>query len=114
MRIGVVVFELEVFILEIEDALHLRIDAHHRQGSRRTRELQPGLVEMVQIEMSIARGMDEVAGLQPRHLCHHLEEQGIRSDVEGYPKEGVSRALVELQAQTSVGHIKLEHRMARG
>ena len=47
----VITFELEVFILEIEKRLHVWIDLHHRQLTRRTCELKACLVETIKIEM---------------------------------------------------------------
>ena len=67
---------------------------------------------MVQIDVRIAQRMDEVTGLQARHLCHHHEQQGIGGDVERHAQEGVGAALVELQAEPSVGHIELEEHVA--
>ena len=69
---------------------------------------------MIQIEVGVACGVDEVAWLVARHLCHHLEQQGVGGDVEGYAEEGVGRALVELERQTVASHIKLEDGVTRG
>src|ERR1700756_3705573 len=64
MRVRVVAFEHEVFIAEREDILDVRIDLHDRQWTRRTRQLQPGLLEVVRIKMRIAERVHEVAGLE--------------------------------------------------
>ena len=57
--------------------------------------------------------MDELTGFQSRHLRHHLEQEGIRGDVERYAQETIGTALVHLQAQLSVRHVKLEEHVAR-
>ena len=63
--------------------------------------------------MGVTRGMDEVARAESRHLCHHLQQQGIGGNVERHTQEGVCRALIELQRQTalcilSVGIVDIE------
>ena len=67
---------------------------------------------MVQVDVRIAQCVDKVACFQPGHLCHHLQQQGIRRDVERYPQEGVGTALIQLQAQSAVGHVELEESVA--
>lgn len=57
--------------------------------------------------------MDELTGFQPCHLRHHLEQEGIRGDVERYAQETIGTALVHLQTQLSVRHVKLEEHVAR-
>lgn len=110
---GVVSLQLEILILEIKEILNIRIQLHHGQRSGLTGELQAGLIQMVQIEMGVAGGMDECAGAQSAHLCHHHAEQGIGGNVERNAEESVGRTLVELERKPSVGHIELEHRMTR-
>ena len=62
--------------------------------------------------MCIPQGVDKLAGLQATHLCHHHGEQGIGGDVEWHPEEAVGAALVELEAEASVGYIELEQAVA--
>ena len=96
MGMRVIALQLEILVLEVEDALHIGIDVHDGQFARFTGELQTCLVKVVQIQVGVARGMNELTGLQTCHLCHHLEQERIGGDVEGYPQEGVGRTLVEL------------------
>ena len=109
---GVIVAQLKVFVVEVEDALHGRIDVHLRQGARLARELQLHLLQVVEVDVGIAQGVDKVAGAQPRDLGHHLQQQGIGGDVERHAQEDVGTALVELQAQPPVGYIELEEGVA--
>ena len=51
--------------MEREEVLHRRIEPHVRQRARRARELQARLLEMVEVEVRVAEGVDELAGLQP-------------------------------------------------
>ena len=110
----VIVRELEVFILETEDILHLRVDFHLRQRTWLAGELQLHLFQMILVDMHIPERMHELTGFQSSDLSHHHEQQGIRCDVEGYTEEGVGTALVELQAEFAVGHIELEEGVAGG
>ncbi len=108
MGVGIVVDELEVLVLEVEKRLDVGVDFHLGQGTGLTGELETGLLDVVQIEMGVTCGVDEVTGLVACHLGHHHQEQGIGGDVEGYAEEGVCRALVELERQTVAGHVELE------
>ena len=112
MRPGVVAFQPEVLVLEVEDAVHVGVEVHRRQRARRAFQLQAGLGQMVEVEMRVARGVDEFAGLQLAYLRHHQQQEGIARDVEGNAQERVGRALVELEREFSVGHVKLEQQMA--
>ena len=90
MWVWIVAYEFEVLVLEIEETLHVRVNLHRGQGARLSRQLQLRLLDVVQIEVGVACGVDKVARLIARHLSHHLEEQGVRGDVEGHPKESIS------------------------
>ena len=72
MRPRVIALQLEVFVLEVEERLDVGIQNHTGQGTRLAGELQVCLVEMVQLEVGVAGGVDEVASFHARHLCHHL------------------------------------------
>ena len=52
-------------------------------------ELQAGLLQMVQVEVGVARGVYELASLEPRHLRHHHQQQGIGRNVERHSEESV-------------------------
>ena len=82
MWMWVVAFELEVFVLEIEDVLYVGIDLHGGQGTRVARQLQLGLFDVVQVEVRVACGVDEVTRTEARHLCHHLQQQGVGGDIK--------------------------------
>ena len=114
MGMGIVTYELKVFELEVEERLDIGVKLHLWQWSRLSCQLELGLFDMVQVEVGVARRVDEVPGLESRYLCHHLEQEGVRGDVEGYAEESVSRALVDLQRETVIGHIELEDGVAWG
>ena len=73
MWMWIIAYELKILVLEIEEALHIRVDLHRGQGTRLTCQLEFGLFDMVQIEVGVTRGVDEVTRLIARHLCHHLQ-----------------------------------------
>ena len=66
----VVTNELEVLVVEVEDALDVRINLHRRQGARGTRELQLGLFDVVQVKVCITCRVNEIAWLNgtPRNV----------------------------------------------
>ena len=73
---------------------------------------------MVRIEVHVAEGMHEVAGLQPGHLRHHLRQQGVGGDIEGHAEEKIRRTLVELAGEARLavpppGDMELEQAVAR-
>ena len=108
MGVGIVVDEFEVLVLEVKEGLDVGVDLHLGQGSGLAGELELGLLDVVQIEMGVTGGVDEVTGLETCDLGHHHQEQGVGGDVEGYAGEGVCRTLVELERQTVAGHVELE------
>ena len=112
MRPGVVVRELEVLVLEVEDALDIRIEVHVRQRARLTRKLKLNLIEVIEVNVGVTHRVDKIARLKACHLSHHLKQQSIGSNIEGNSKEGISAPLIELKAETAVCHVKLEERMA--
>ena len=82
MRMRIIAHQFEIFVFEIQYVLHLRVYLHLWQRAWVTGQLQLHLVQMVQVDMCIAQGVDKITCLQAGHLCHHLEQQGIRGDVE--------------------------------
>lgn len=111
-RPWVVMLNGEILVGEIKEVFDIRIEFHHGQGARCTRELQLHLLQVVEIQMGVAGGMDKLARLQARDLCHHLQKKGIRGNVERHSEKGVCTALVELETQLAIGHIKLEKAVA--
>lgn len=111
--VRVVVFQGKVLKPEFEDVLYLRIEYHARKGTGRSRKLKPRLLQMVEIQMGIAGGMDEFPRLQLAYLRHHHQQQGVGCDVERDTQERIGGALVELQRQPPVSDVELEEAVAR-
>lgn len=68
---------------------------------------------MVQVDVGVAGGVDEVAGLQAADVGYHHREQCVRGYVERDSEEGVGAALIELAGKLAFGHIELEQAVAR-
>ena len=96
MWMWIVTLQLEVLELEVEEILNVGVDNHTWQGTWLAGKLQLGLLYMVQVQVSVASGVDKVACLETSYLSHHLQQECIAGDVEWYTKEGVGRALIEL------------------
>ncbi len=75
--IGVVAFEVEVFVFEIEDVLHFGIDYHFGKGAGFASELEIDLIEMIEIDMGISKSVYELARLQAAYLRKHHSEKGV-------------------------------------
>src|SRR5690625_2339149 len=69
---------------------------------------------MVRVDMTIATSPDELAGIEARLLCEHVDEEGIGGDVKRHAEEAVGTALVQLAGELAAGHVKLKQKMARG
>ena len=67
----IIVHKFEILVLEIEDALHLRIYLHLRKLARLTAELKLDLLEMVEIDVGVSGRMDEVSRLKAAYLSYH-------------------------------------------
>ena len=74
---GIIALDDEILKAEIVDGADIAGDLQPWQGARGARQLRAGLFQMVQIQMRVAEGMDEIARLQPRHMRHHVREQGV-------------------------------------
>ena len=107
-----VVDQFEVLEGEIEDVFDIRVDLHGWQCERFPCQLCCYLLHMVGVEMSIAKGMDEIAQLKIADLCNHHGEQGIRGDIKRNTEEDISTALVELAGEFSISHVELEKGVA--
>ena len=67
---------------------------------------------MIEIEVAVAAGPDELARLEVALLREHVGEQRVARDVERHAEEHIRAALVELAGQAAVGHVELKEGMA--
>ncbi len=114
MRVRVVAFQAEVFEFKGKDVFYLRVYAHNGKRPGLPAQLQPGLVEVVQVKVGVAKGVHKIAGLQITHLGNHKGEQGIGGNIERHAQENVGAALIKLAGEFSIGHIKLEQHVTGG
>lgn len=63
MGVRFIAEDFEVFIFEIKQAFNVRIHLKLWQGARLTGELEADLVEVIMIDMGIAKTMDEISHL---------------------------------------------------
>src|ERR1035437_7084301 len=112
-RVGVVPRQCEVGFDEVVDSLAVRVDQEPGECPWRSGQLKPRLVEVVEIEVGVAQGVDQVAGLELTDLGDHHRQQRVGRDVRSETEEYVGRALVELAGESAVGNVELEHRVAR-
>src|SRR5215467_1465994 len=112
MRVSIVVDQFKIGVIKIKDGRDRGVDPHLRQRKRYAGELQARLVDMIRIQMSVAKCVNKVARLKTTNLRNHHREQRVRSDVERHPQKYVRRSLIELARQLSVGNIELKQQMA--
>ena len=96
---GIVAFEVDIVEGEGVDGFHLGIEDELGKWSWLAGELEAGLVEVVAVEVEIAEGVDEIAGLVIADLGDEVGEECVGGDVEGYAEEQIRAALVELAGQ---------------
>lgn len=82
-----IVEQLEIFITEVENIMNVRIDLHRRKASGFACELFVNLVQVVEVNMHIPKGVHEFTRLQSAYLRDHHREQSIGCDVEGHAQE---------------------------
>ena len=109
----IVIKELEVLVAEVLQSCDLRIETKSGKRAWLTSELKLHLLHVISVDMDVTEAMDEIAHLKPCDLSDHVEEESIRSNVEWYPEEDVSTALIELEAQAAISHIELHQTVAR-
>jgi hypothetical protein len=83
------------------------------QRERLAGELLVDLLEVVQVEVAVAAGPDEVADVEVALLREHVREQRVAGDVERHAQEQVGAALIELAGEPATRDIKLEETVTR-
>ena len=108
----VVVRNIDALIGEVVNRPHRGIESQCWQLQRNTAYLLTGLIEVVEVEVTIPPCPDEFARLKVAHLGHHAGQQTVRGYVERHAEEGVSTPLVELARELAVVDVELEKGMA--
>ena len=77
-----VVGQREIGDTEIAQILYLGIELHSGQRIGCASELQTHLIEMIGVDMGIAKGMYKSSRLQTGNLSGHQKQQGITGNIE--------------------------------
>lgn len=64
-RIGIVAFEREIFVAEVENRFDVRIQLHHGQRPGRACQLLRDLFTVVEVDVRVAERMHEIPGISP-------------------------------------------------
>ena len=99
--------------MEIKNVGHIAVNHHSRQRARGAAQLQVHLLHVVEVDVGIAERVDKITRLQPGHLRHHHQQQGITGNIEWHAQKQIGTALIQLQTQFAISHIKLKHCVAR-
>ena len=67
----IIAFQPEIIVRKSEDRLDVRIYYHAGKRSGSAGKLEASLSQMILIEMSVARCVDEFSGLKTSNLGHH-------------------------------------------
>ena len=108
----IVIEQGDVLVGEVGEFTNLGVECEPGQGTQFAAELFAGLVEVVVVEVEIAEGVDEFAGLEVADLRDHAGEECIRRDVERDAEEEVGAALVKLATQFAIEDEELEEGVA--
>jgi len=82
-----VAHDREILEAVIEDRVGPAADRQCRQRQRLTRELQPRLLQMVDVEVAVASRPDELAHVEVALLRHHVRQQRIDAMLNGTPRK---------------------------
>lgn len=110
--VRVIAFESEVLEDEILEAGAGGVEHHAWQGAALAGKLQAGLLEVVRVEMEVAKGVNKCSGLKTADLRDHEREEGVRGNIERHSEEEIGAALIELATEFAVLDIELKQRMA--
>ena len=89
-----VIDDFEILEAVIENVLRLPLDQQPGQRMGRSAQLLVCLVKVIQIQVAVTAGLDEIANLEPGLLCNHVGQQGIRGDVERHAEKNIRAALI--------------------
>ena len=93
---GVVADQCDVIEPILEDIIAMDFQRQRWEGSRGTRQLLAGLIEMIVVKMCITQSMDKISWLQTRTLGHQDRQQSIGSDIERHAEKHIGTPLIEL------------------
>src|SRR5664279_843707 len=108
MRMGYIIHQSEIIISEFENICYITINYHPGKLVRFAGKLKIYLINMIEINMSIAQSMDKITRFKTGNLRYYHCQQGVRCYIKWYSNKDISASLVKLTRQFSAGNIKLE------
>ncbi len=94
------------------DVIDARVEPKDWQGQGFAGDLKTRLLQVVEVEVGVAKAVDKHARFQPADLGDHVSKEAIGRDVERYSKEHVGAALVHLAVQPPFSDVELEKGVA--
>ena len=94
----IVIAKLEILKAEFEEASYLWIKLHDRLGAGLAAQLQPRLIEMIQVQVNIAEAVNETAGF----VLPRGDIQGIGQAILKLSKDPILRDRLGKLGQTRV------------
>ena len=79
-----VIDQFEILVAEAEYIIDIGIEPHLRRWQGLSFQLCVCLLQVVHIQVRVAKCVHELAGLQTGHPGHHQGQQGIGGDVEWF------------------------------
>lgn len=106
--VGIVAYDFDVFVAKGFPIGNGWIEPEFGQSAGLALQLGAHLIEVVDIQMDVPKGVDKIADLVAAHLCQHMGEEGIRGDVERNAEEQIGTALIQLTAEFAFGYVELK------
>jgi hypothetical protein len=104
--------KLEILVIEFEYG-SARIDFHAGKLLRLARELQSGLLDVIEVKMRVSESVNEFSGLKTAHFGYHHRQQRVRGYIERHAEKDIGRPLIHLTRQFALCDIELEQQMTR-
>jgi len=112
--VGVVAGDFDVLEVVVEDILWFALENEGGLGAGVAAELLFYAFDLVEVDVAVAAGPDEVAGFEVALLGDEVGQEGILGDVEDHADRTVHGALVELTGEAPSGDVELKERVAGG
>ena len=105
--------DFKIIIAKAEDVFYIRVEFQLWERTEISGQLKLQLLYVVVVDVGIPEGMYEITYLELTNLGHHMHQKCVRCDVERHAQENIRTALVQLAAELTIGHIKLEESVTR-
>ena len=113
MGVVVVIPNFDVLEIEVVNGFHRGVELECGKLEGLPGDLQPRLLEVVEIEVAISPGPDELPRFEVADLRNHAGKQAVGGDVEWHSEKGIGATLVQLAREPPVVDVELEEGVAR-